>query len=145
MSNIPLPPADTSRFFNAARPPRTEPTYPPEPPPEPAPTPFYMIAQRAERQPPKVVLTADEAAERMKALKERQSEEPVLKRLVAEHRDCIDDLVRENEALKQRVAEISAHLQELTTTFLQFRERTQPPLVAALPPKKIAAKKKHKA
>ena len=156
MSNIPPPPADTARFFNAARPPRTEPTYPPEPPPESVPsvsrngvihppTPFALIAQRAERQPPKVVLTADEAAERMKSLKERQTEDPVLRHQLAEQRGCIVDLVRESEALKQRVAEIAAHLQELTTTFLQFRERMQPPAVAALPAKKIAAKKKPKA
>lgn len=155
------------------RPSRTEPSYPPEPPPEPAPTPFTLIAQRTERQPPKVVLTADEAAERMKALKERQSEDPVLKLQIvelqaklADQRIRIDGLMsvveawmnRYNDLEKRFTAHVSHALaavagvaQSAATADRRLQEqcdklgdRLQPPSVAALPPKKIAAKKKSK-
>lgn len=174
MSNIPLPPLDPARFFNAARPPRTEPSYPPEPT-EPAlpkiggPSPF----RAAERQPPKVVLTADEAAERMKSLKDAPSGDPVLKLQIvelhaklADQRIRIDGLISVMQSWENRYNDLenrfAAHVSNVLAAISgvakhadtadrrlqeqcdRITDRLSPPSVAVLPPKKIAAKKKPK-
>lgn len=141
------------------RPSRTEPTYPPEPPPEPAPTPFALIAQRAERQPPRIVLTADEAAERMKRLKDGEpSGDPLLRLQIVELQakvDALETLLGQHvtgiqtclegiyDVCKTQKAELSA----LQKRCNEIADRLTPPSAAAAtapPAKKIAAKKPKK-
>lgn len=156
MSTTPSP--DPARFFNAARPPRTEPTYPPEPqealPKTGGPSPF----RAAERQPPRIVLTADEAAERMKSLKERQTEDPVLKMQIVELQakvDALETLLGQHvtgiqtclegiyDVCKTQKAELSA----LQKRCNEITDRLTPPSAAAAtapPAKKTAAKRPKK-
>ncbi len=95
----------------ATRPPRTEPTYPPEPEEALAkiggPSPF----RAAERQPPRIVLTADEAAERMRKLKDGEpAGDPLLKLQIVElqaklmeQRIRVDDVIATMEAAYKRL------------------------------------------
>jgi hypothetical protein len=157
MSTTPSP--DPARFFNAVRPPRTEPTYPPEPqealPKIGGPSPF----RAAERQPPRIVLTADEAAERMKRLKDGEpSGDPVLKMQIVELQakvDALETLLGQHvtgiqtclegiyDVCKTQKAELSA----LQKRCNEITDRLTPPSAAAAtapPAKKIAAKKAKK-
>lgn len=80
--------------------PRTEPGYPPEPdyPPEPEPSPFKAVSPPAPRQPPKTVLTPEEAEERRLAL--QAPGDSALQKRVAELEEIVARLASDLSTLR---------------------------------------------